>query len=248
MHLTCYQATHIGGRESNQDSFGFIAKDSWGCFVVADGLGGHYHGEIASQAVTQFLIKLSPHFVSVIESNPTEGMQAFILKAITQAQEAIFKKHQAIDTQTTIAVAWLNKKHLIVAHIGDSRVYRLNKQEVLWRTPDHSEVQVFFEQGKISESDFSTHPLQNQLLRSICMDDPPEADISVQAPLGLNESLVLCTDGFWSGCQNEDFIKLSRNHGSTEKKVDTLIHKFTQEQGDDCDNITVQIVKNLGQA
>jgi len=243
MHLTCYQTTHIGGRESNQDSFGFIAKENWGCFIVADGLGGHYHGEIASQVITQSLIKIAPHFVQKIEDNPIEGMRSFVLKAITQAQETIFKKYQKIDTQTTIAIAWVNQEHLITAHIGDSRIYRLNKQEVLWRTSDHSEVQALFEKGKISEDDFSDHPLQNQLLRSVCMYDSPEIDISLQSTLALNESLVLCTDGFWSGCSHEDLVKLSRNHGSTEKKIDTLISKLTQEQGDDCDNITIQVVK-----
>ena len=184
MHLACYQKTHIGGRESNQDSFGYIANDSWACFVVADGLGGHYHGEIASQVVTQSLIKLAPKFVNEIKANARAGMQAFVMKAITQAQATILKKYQDIDTQTTIALAWLNEEHLITAHVGDSRVYRLDKQAVIWRTPDHTQVQVLFEQGKITEDEFPTHPLQNQLLRSISMYEPPEADIFVQPPAG----------------------------------------------------------------
>lgn len=245
MHLTCYQTTHIGARQSNQDSFDFDARDNWGCFVVADGLGGHYRGEIASQFVTQSLIKLAPKFASAIETEPMLGMKDFVSQAISKAQKDIIKKYQEVDTQTTIAVAWLNQDHFIAAHVGDSRIYKLNKQAVIWRTPDHTQVQALFEQGKITEEVFSTHPLQNQLLRSICTYEPPEVDIVVQPPLASNESLVLCTDGFWSGCEPEDFIKLSRNHGSTEKKVSDLIDRILKQQGEDCDNITVQVVKSL---
>lgn len=244
MPLTCYQLTHLGARESNQDSLGFDAQDNWGCFVVADGLGGHSHGEIAAQTVTQSLIKLAPKFANSIQSDPMLGMQDFILTAVTQAQQTIIKKYPDMDTQTTVALAWLNAEHLITAHVGDSRIYRVDKQAILWRTSDHTQVQALFEQGKITEDAFSVHPLQNQLLRSICTFESPEVDIFIQAPLASNESLVLCTDGFWSGCQADDFVRLSRNHGSTEKKLEALVQKIIQEQAEDCDNITVQVVKN----
>lgn len=246
INLTCYQTTHIGAREVNQDNFAHKINKKWGCFVVTDGLGGHEQGEVAARVVCEALIKMASNFKEAIEADPVKGMSAFILEAVSQAQNIIAKEYQLMDTQTTLALAWVNEQHVVTAHIGDSRVYRLNKQEILWRTPDHSPVQALFEQGKLSEEDFAVHPLQNQLLRSVNMYEQPDADLFVLPPLAPNETLLLCTDGFWSGCTTEDFIKLSRNHGSLEKKVNDLITRIVETHPEDCDNITLQVVKING--
>lgn len=243
MKLTCYQATHIGKREDNQDSYAQVMGTDWACYIVTDGLGGHFRGDLAAKEVCQSMVKHAPRFSDQIQKDPVLGMSQLIECAIHEMQNHIREAYQEIDTQTTLAMAWLNQDHIITAHVGDSRVYRLNKSQILWRTPDHTEVQALFEAGKITEADFSSHPLQNHLLRSVNMFEIPDADLFVHPALEQEETLILCTDGFWGNCQPEDLISLAKNNGSLSKKLETLIDSFVTTNPH-CDNITVQVVKH----
>lgn len=243
INLTCFETTHIGARESNQDSFASKINKDWACFVVTDGLGGHEKGEVAAKIVCRSLIKLATKFVDKINQDPIQGVSDLIYEAVAQAQDTIIKQYHLMDTQTTMALAWINDDHIITAHIGDTRIYRLSKQEILWRSPDHTPVQEMLDQGMVSEKEIAKHPLQNQLLRSVNMYEAPDADLFVHPPLDKNETLLLCTDGFWSGCEEDDFLRLSKNHGTLEKKVGDLITRILESQAEECDNITLQVVK-----
>src|SRR5262249_55252017 len=85
----------------------------------------------------------------------------------------------------------------------------LNRHVVLWRTPDHTPVQELFEHGMVTEEAFTNHPLQNQLLRTINLYHEPEADIFLHSPLGKDETIVLCTDGFWTATPFSTFLKFA---------------------------------------
>lgn len=146
-----------------------------------------------------------------------------------------------MDAQTTLAMAWLDEQHLISVHVGDSRVYRINSSKVTWRTPDHTIVQQYFEEGKINADEMNEHPMQNHLLRSINRHEPIEPDIFVHPPLQPNETLLLCTDGFWTHLSEQDMVDLVHAN-SIKNKLPPLIKKIAAEP--DSDNITVQIVQN----
>lgn len=243
MKFTSYQTTHIGKRDSNQDRYAYVEEAQWACYVVADGLGGHYKGEIAAGSVCESIVKAAPLFAESILVDPIKGMTQFLNSAIKQAQVSVVAKYNKVDTQTTLAVAWMNKKNLVTAHIGDSRVYLLNKESVLWRTPDHTQVQVLFEKGLISEEDIPNHPQQNQLLNAINMSDVPDPDIFVHPLIEKDETVILCTDGFWGLCSAQDLIAIARSNGALAKKVGSLIEQYIALDTEECDNITVQVVR-----
>ncbi len=243
MKFSSYQITHIGRRKSNQDRYAHVEEARWACYVVADGLGGHYKGEIAAGSVCDSIIAVAPLFADSILSDPIKGMTQFLNAAIKQAQCSVIAKYNEIDTQTTLALAWINKKNLVTAHIGDSRIYLLNKEAILWRTPDHTQVQVLFEKGLISEAEIAEHPLQNQLLNAINMFDAPDPDIFVHSPLEADETVLLCTDGFWGLCPTQDLMGIAKINGALTKKLNNLVEKYISLEVDECDNITAQVVR-----
>lgn len=245
MKLNTYQTTHIGKRDVNQDSYGSARNGDWSCFFVADGLGGHYKGELAANAVCAALKQLAKQFSNEIFEDPIQGMTAYLTAAVEDAKTNIIQEFKLVDTQTTLAMIWLNEKHLITTHIGDSRVYLLNEERVMWRTPDHTEVQELFERGEITERQMQHHPLQNQLLNAINLFEPPDPDIFVHPPLALGETIVLCTDGFWGLCSPHDLMDIAQNRNGLSKRIDAMINEFVEHSGDECDNITVQIIKPI---
>ena len=242
MKFNSYQMTHIGKREFNQDRYAFVEEAQWACYVVADGLGGHYKGEIAASSVCDSIVADAPLFAASILADPIKGMTHFLKAAIKKAQQSVIAKYNKVDTQTTVALAWMNKKNFVTAHIGDSRVYLLNKQNVLWRTPDHTQVQVLFEKGAIAEEDIPNHPLQNQLLNAINMSDVPDPDIFVHPRIEKDETVILCTDGFWGLCSTQDLVSIAKCNGTLAKKVEGLVERYISLEQEECDNVTVQVV------
>lgn len=243
MKYHVYQCTHVGKRENNQD-FASQAKNSeWACFMVADGLGGHARGEIAAQAVCEHLAKQAKAFHEAILNDPIKGMQTFLKTAVSEAQQQVLKKYGEMDTQTTLALAWINQKNLISAHIGDSRVYILNQDRIIWRTPDHTDVQVLFEKGEITENDMSNHPLQNHLLNAINMFEEPDPDIFVHPTLADDETLILCTDGFWGMCRQHDLMDLAQHKNALTKRLESMVDEIVDHSGGECDNVTIQVIK-----
>lgn len=243
MKLNSYHSTHIGKRESNQDYFSQAKNTHWACFFVADGLGGHARGEIAAEAVCESLKELAKSFVEAIDEDPIQGVISFLKEAVSQAQKQVLEKYQKLDTQTTLALVWINDKHVITAHVGDSRVYILNQERIVWRTPDHTEVQVLFEKGKITEKDMNNHPLQNQLLNAINMFEEPDPDVFVHPALEKDETIILCTDGFWGMCNQHDLMDLAQSKNGLNKRLETMVNELVEHSGGECDNITVQVIK-----
>lgn len=235
------ETTHIGARDSNQDYYTHVCDSDWACFIVADGLGGHEGGDIASKFFCEAVIALAPEYSEDILQSPVAGLEALLHEAHEDFIERLQAEHGAMDAQTTLAMAWLDEQHLISAHVGDSRIYRINSSQVTWRTPDHTVVQKYFEEGKINKDEMNDHPLQNRLLRSINRHEPIEADIFVHPPLQTHETLLLCTDGFWTHLSEEAMVELVHSN-SIKTKLPPLIQQIASEP--DSDNITVQIVQN----
>lgn len=235
------EITHIGARESNQDYFTHVVDSDWACFMVADGLGGHEKGDIAAQYFCEALATLAPEYAEDILQSPVAGIEALLHEAHEDFIERLQNEHGEIDAQTTIALVWVDDQHVITMHIGDSRVYRINSTKVTWRTPDHTVVQKYFEEGKIKEEEMQEHPLQNRLLKSINRFEVPEPDIFVHPPLQANEALLLCTDGFWTQITEEEMVKLIHAN-SLKTKLPPLVKEMAGVP--EADNITVQIIQN----
>lgn len=242
MIFTFYEESHIGGRNNNQDFYAHIIETDWSCFVVADGLGGHDRGEVASEEFCRSVIILAKNFIDKIAKEPIKGMQELILSAVTLMKKNILKSYSSIDTQTTFALTWLSPQRIITSHVGDSRIYRINPTAVTWRSSDHTVVQQLFDKGEITEEDFSNHPLQNRLLNTINLYQTPNPEIHAHPPLGENEVLLLCTDGFWTQIRLSEFLQIA-----VAKKFSQTIHDMIEEilanHPKSADNITIQAIK-----
>lgn len=242
MKIQFYEATNQGARESNQDYFSHVITEDWCCFVLADGLGGHFRGDIASKAYCEALCTQALHHAEKIVKTHAQGIDELMLDAWKIMCHDIHAQYGKVDSHTTITIAWLDDNQFISAHVGDSRVYRLNANEIIFRTPDHTPVQELYEKHLITEDDFAGHPLQNRLLRTVNLYDAPLADIFVQDPLEKGETVILCSDGLWNFLMKDQIGQL----GITEnvpKTCKMLMDGIVEKHPNSADNITVQVVR-----
>lgn len=241
MKLDYVEFTHIGARKINQDYFAHCLFEDAACFVIADGLGGHQKGEVVSSAICEAIIEKAPDFYHQQHDNPVLAMEYWLIQSSELMREYILKHEGNIDAHTTLALVWIDTEKMLTAHVGDSRIYRLSPPHGIWRTSDHTYLQQEFDEGKVSESEFLGHPLQNRLIKTVNLSQPPQADIFVHPPLCQGETILLCTDGFWSYLTKKDLETFSQPSGkqAVEHKIAEILKTYPSQ----ADNITVQMVR-----
>jgi serine/threonine protein phosphatase PrpC len=181
-------------RQHNEDFGAYHWQDGLGCWVVADGLGGHRGGEIASQlAVTSLL--------QAFKTQPELSVPA-LQGYLTQAQAALHQRQleepRLAEMRTTLVVLVADEKAALWAHVGDSRLYHFRQGKVLFQTKDHSVPQALANAGEISPTAIRFHEDRHRLLRALgqeegCRPTILPAAVSLQA----GDAFLLCTDGFW---------------------------------------------------
>ncbi|MGE3319627.1 MAG: PP2C family serine/threonine-protein phosphatase [Candidatus Berkiella sp.] len=241
-NIVVFEANDIGQRDYNQDYYLHAIHDNFSCFVVADGLGGHEHGEIASKALCHALVDEAKAHADEIKIAPLEGMKLYLQQAHQLMCQRILQEQGDIDTHTTVVLLWINDSAMITAHVGDSRIYRINNKAVIWRTPDHTYVQALFEDGALTDDEMGQHPGQNQLLRTVNIHEPLDVDVFVHPPLNQDETVVLCSDGFWTGTPLATMVEMA-NRQDYELAFKERIAFLAQNPF--ADNITVQVVKRI---
>ncbi len=185
-----------------------VNKD-YALFIVADGLGGHQAGEKASQYFCQGMLHHAKMFSKRIEQNSKDVLSEWLDEAINH-MKVLFKGDQVANkAHTTCAVLFLNEAMTMTAYCGDSRVYRMNPQGILWRTKDHSIPQDLVDAGLITEAELSNHPDQNQLTRSISVNKAHVIDIQESEPIKDDETFMLCSDGFWENVKPSELLQLA---------------------------------------
>ena len=182
-----------GDRENNEDCIGMYQDKDRFCFVLADGLGGHGKGEIASRVAVD----------SVIETFVQEkGKESFMDQAFITAQNRITEKQNmdrlCADMKTTLVVLDLEENNLQWGHIGDSRLYYFQDHRLLERTLDHSVPQMLVTIGKIKEKEIRHHPDRNRLLRVLGTEMEEQRHQKSEWQEKKNhQAFLLCSDGFW---------------------------------------------------
>jgi len=203
----------IGNRAANEDYVDVYEHDGLFLFALADGLGGHGGGDIASALVVSEVIDVfklhAADFLSDFES--ADGCLPL---CFSEAQESLLQEQKLRnrDMKSTLVLLNFNDDTARWGHVGDSRLYVFNDGKVLSRTIDHSVPQMLFLTGEISEEDIRFHPDRNRLLRA--MGDEREAqqfEISQELALVAGMSFLLCTDGFWELIDEDGMLgKLKR--------------------------------------
>jgi len=220
----------------------------FGIFIVADGMGGHMHGEAASQAAARVVAKylISKVYYKLIEPNPEpmdESLQETVESAIREAQKAVLR--YAPGGGTTLTCALTLGDQVTVGHVGDSRAYFIYPDGRMQRiTQDHSLVQRMVDLEEITEEEALAHPNRNVLLRALGQADPVRADIQTHQIPRVGH-LMLCSDGLWGVVPEAEIHRIISNAPDPSIASHKLIEAANAAGGPD--NISVVLVNFMGQ-
>ena len=197
MKFTIYQASRQGGRKNNQDRVAYSYSRDALLMVVADGMGGHMHGEIAAQIAVQVI---TDQFQKMAKPRLEDPM-AFLDETTTLAHFAI--NDYAVEQDlleiphTTCVVAVIQDDVAYWAHVGDSRLYLFSDGSLIARTEDHTAVAQMVRNGLITEEEAGTHPERNKVSNCLGGYATPQVECNAPIPLHDADTMLLCTDGIW---------------------------------------------------
>lgn len=221
-------------RASNQDTIKY--SDKLKCFIVADGMGGHLAGEIASQLAVKTIVDyLQTH----LESENAEGC---LRSAISHANKSIYLK--ALDNVdyrgmgTTCSMVVLKDKQIHIAHVGDSRIYFINEGGIEQVTTDHSLVESLVESGEITRDEARHHPKRHVITRAIGTDPTVEVDYA-KFDADTILKIVICSDGLTEKVEDLEILKTINAH-TIDESVNVLVELANDRGGSD--NISVVLI------
>lgn len=220
---------------------------SFGIFLVADGMGGHQSGEIASrlaaQATSQHLMEnIFDGFIYQQEKYQDEDLYRILTEAVALAQKLINQRVPGGGTTLTSVV--LLEDRLFFAHIGDCRLYKIGsdgRYDLL--TKDHSLVKRLIDLGEITEVEASNHPQRNVLYRALGQADPFEPDLG-KFYMAKGEKFLICSDGLWGVVEEEKMIEIVNNPEQQIEEIACDLVEAANEAGGP-DNISLVIVERL---
>ena len=243
MHLTYASRSDVGMiRSGNEDSLFADATPYRGVFVVADGMGGHAAGEIASEMAVRIVVRDA---AKVRDITIPEG-EEMLKEAMRAANRAIFERTLAeVDKQgmgTTTSVLMLSGSRYLIGQVGDSRVYRVRKGVLQQLTKDHSYVQEQVDAGFITPEQARYHPYSNVITRCVGASQDVEPDTyagDVQAA----DLFLVASDGLTGMVDDTRLQQLLSSGVSPGRLVDALINEANGRGG--LDNITAVVVQVL---
>ncbi len=244
--MDSFVISNLGDRDNNEDSAGVFTSEINGekctVYVLADGLGGHGKGEVASGLAVRAARE-------VLESS--ESTDEIIERIFEKAQADILEKqkieHAESAMKTTMVVLFEHNGHMKWGHVGDSRLYMFKNNKYEQRTLDHSIPQMLVLSGELKEKKIRNHPDRNKLLRVLGDEwDRAKYEISEEIELTGGEAFLLCSDGFWENITEKQMEKMLKKKGTAEEIL-KLMDQVVQKQGrkKDLDNNTAVLIKNL---
>ena len=209
--------SECGGRRHNEDAVFCRPGETAGCFAVADGLGGHGFGEVASRKA----VELAEH--DVLQNGVRTEPQTLLLALHENLQQMQQQRHMPHAMMTTAVIAQISGALLRYAYIGDSRLYLFRGGAVSFRTKDHSVPQMLAACGEIGEDEIRGHPDRNRLLQAAGMADNALKPGCGTLELAPGDALLLCSDGFWEPVDEAAMLQ-------TLEKADTPLQWLEQMQ------------------
>ena len=220
-------------RELNEDSY--IAADP--VFAVADGMGGHEAGEIASGLCVRALAEMPQ--VTTGERNITAPLlQQYLVRADASIREATGARAGTTLTGAVV-VEQMGMPYWLVLNIGDSRTYRLSQGRFEQISVDHSEVQELVDAGEITAQEATVHPRRHVVTRALGTGDETEADYWL-LPIEEGDRVLVCSDGLTGELSDEDILRILSTVAAPQDAVDALIQAALRSGGRD--NVTAIVV------
>ena len=244
-------------REHNEDSVVCLTLDAQFCsgreetglFVVADGMGGHTGGEIASEFATKMLARECCLRLLDVPNSHAGGETAaedpgkILVASLCEANKKLFEKSREVAQQgmgTTLTAVLVIGQDLYVINVGDSRCYIINDRETMQITKDHSVVQDLVESELIKPEEARDHPRKNMLTRVVGYQGEVEPDI-FQRKLYQGDSILLCSDGLWGVLSDQQITKTVLAVKTPEQACIDLVAKANKMGAPD--NISVIIIQ-----
>lgn len=233
--------TEQGRRRGNEDSYFKYSNDKLYGGLVADGMGGHNKGDMASKLAADVIKDyIMSHFSDDMDSfDVSELMRTAIVKANDRLYKMALKNPICIGMGTTVTMALVFDKWLITAHVGDSRAYLIGKNGIERITRDHSYVHELVERGSISEEEAKRHPKRNCITRAVGTERSIMVDINVRNYGG--ETVLLCSDGLWAYLEDEKIYSIVKNSSSPEEAAEQLVEMALLNES--TDNVTAVIFR-----
>jgi serine/threonine protein phosphatase PrpC len=240
MRFSIYQVSRKGGREKNEDRMGYCYTREAGLFALADGMGGHPEGEVASQLALQTLAARFQHDSKPALPDPLRFLHEAIIAGHHQLLRYATQK-ALIDTPRTTVVACVLQGHSAYwAHCGDSRLYMVRGDKLVARTRDHS-------YSELQQTMAQVVPIGERFNRNVlftCLGSPGKPVVDTVGPLMLQsgDRLLLCSDGLWGSVTDDEIVEqLSRRIISD--AVPELVEQALRNGGPKSDNVSVLAVE-----
>ncbi len=242
-------------RDHNEDSLlaltstmsGSAESIPFGLYIVADGMGGHQFGEVASNAAIRIMGgNITKKFQSYLYSMPTQPIQDSLQEVM---ETSILEAHQYVQREapgsgTTVTAALVLGQQVTIAHVGDSRAYAVHpdgRMEAITR--DHSLVKRLEELGHLSKDEAENFPHRNVLIRALGQGESLEADIFT-VPFPQPGYLMICSDGLWGVLNENDIFRMIVDAPNLHRACQNLVEAANAAGGPD--NITVILAQMIG--
>lgn len=221
--------------EKNQDNFLIKNAEGMDMFIVADGMGGHAAGDIASALAIQQIEKN-------LEAFSEEALKKAILKANSQILLKSETKEELKGMGTTLAMCVVSGNELFIAHIGDSRVYIDKGDGDIYVTKDHSVVQQMVDRGEITGSEAKEHRMKNVITRALGVEENAKVETEL-TDLTEDTVIVICSDGVSNVIEDEKILEIAKENPP--KKAAEILCKTARKSGS-TDDITAIVVITRG--
>lgn len=240
MRFSVYQVSRKGGREKNEDRMGYCYTRDSGLFALADGMGGHPEGEVASQLALQTLAALFQRDAKPQLKDPLR----FLHEAVIAGHHQLLRyatERALIDTpRTTVVACVLQGNAAYWAHCGDSRLYLVRGDKLIARTRDHS-------YSELQETLAQVVPIGERFNRNVlftCLGSPGKPVVDTAGPILLQpgDRMLLCSDGLWGSVTDGEITQQLADHPISDA-VPELVEQALRNAGPKSDNVTIIAVE-----
>ena len=240
MQFSVYQVSRKGGREKNEDRMGYCYTRDAGLFALADGMGGHPEGEVASQLALQTLSAMFQREAKPKLADPLRFLQEAIIAGHHQLLRYATERALMDTPRTTIVACLIQGKQAYWAHCGDSRLYLVRGDKLVARTRDHS-------YSELQETLSHVVPMGDRVNRNVlftCLGSPGKPVVDTAGPLVVHpgDRVMLCSDGLW-GALPDSVITEVLTKRQISDAVPELVERALREAGEKSDNVTVLAVE-----
>lgn len=239
-----FGATNVGKERANNEDY-FLISLKKNLHIVADGMGGHNAGEVASlNAVEAVNDYFTAELLSQIEGDAEkieDEMKASLLEANQKILEMAATNNAYHGMGSTIVVALINGEALHLCHVGDARAYVSNAAEMQLLTTDHSKVMDLVKAGQLTQEEARISPLKNELSQAIGSSAPIAPDYNHRV-LKEGDKVLLCSDGLWDMLSDDEIHEIVRQKQPAKLLCEELITKANEAGGHD--NITVVVIEH----